>query len=171
MNSGEERIGNDTITLSPSSSSGSRGHRDRAGRDCLPEERLRGERLATAAGLQDVFFQYNSAIFSNEARERLLHAASWLKGESKYRLLIEGHCDERETNAYNLVLGEKPRERYENFLRDQHLDAGRFSVVSYGKERPFLQCPRRSVLPGKSSRPFSRAAIVARGGAPGRPSA
>ena len=134
-NSGEERIGNDTVTLSPSSSSGSRG--GRFGEGLSPEERLRGERLATAAGLQDVFFQYNSAIFSNEARERLLHAASWLKGESKYRLLIEGHCDERGTNAYNLVLGEKRARAVQNFLRDQHLDAGRFSVVSYGKERPF----------------------------------
>ena len=120
MNSGEERIGNDTVTLSPSSSSGSRG--GRFGEGLSPEERLRGERLATAAGLQDVFFQYNSAIFSNEA---------------KYRLLIEGHCDERGTNAYNLVLGEKRARAVQNFLRDQHLDAGRFSVVSYGKERPF----------------------------------
>lgn len=145
LNSGEERIANDMVTLSPSLSSGGGQYRGRqsgtglSGVGLSPEERVRGERLAAAVGLQDVFFGYDSSIFSDESRERLLRAAHWLKEDSRNQLLIEGHCDERGTVAYNLVLGEKRARAVQNFLRDQHLDGSRLTVVSYGKERPFCR--------------------------------
>jgi peptidoglycan-associated lipoprotein len=80
--------------------------------------------------LKDFHFDFDSYNLRAEARDTL-------KSNPAAQIQIEGHCDERGTNAYNLVLGEKRARAVQTFLQDQHLDAGRFSVVSYGKERPF----------------------------------
>jgi len=136
-NSGEERILNDAVVVSPSIPSGGLG--GRYGERLTPQERQQGERLAALAGLEDIFFGYDSATFSNEARERLLHAAQWLQADPKNNLMIEGHCDERGTNDYNLVLGEKRARAVLSFLHDQHLASNRLMLVSYGKERPFCR--------------------------------
>ena len=136
-NSGEERIPNDLVVMSPSMSSGNRKGPYEEGLNA--EERQQGERLAALAGLEDIFFGYDSSTVSSAARERLLHAAQWLQRDTKNKLMIEGHCDERGTNDYNLVLGEKRARAVLNFLRDQRLDGSRLMVVSYGKERPFCR--------------------------------
>ena len=137
-NSGEEQILNDAVVISPSMPSGTRGG-GRYGEGLSPQERQQGERLAALAGLEDIFFGYDSATFSNDARERLLHAARWLQADPKNKLMIEGHCDERGTNDYNLVLGEKRARAVLSFLHDQRLDENRLMMVSYGKERPFCR--------------------------------
>lgn len=136
-NSREERIPNDPVVVSPSMSSGS--HRGPYGEGLSAQERQQGERLAALAELEDIFFSYDSSAVSNAARERLLHAAQWLHRDPKNKLMIEGHCDERGTNDYNLVLGEKRAHAVLNFLRDQRLDGNRLMVVSYWKERPFCR--------------------------------
>jgi peptidoglycan-associated lipoprotein len=135
--SSEERIPNDLVVVSPTMPSGSRG--GPYGEGLSAQERQHGERLAALAGLEDIFFSYDSSIVSNAARERLLHAAQWLQRDPKNKLMIEGHCDERGTNDYNLVLGEKRAHAVLSFLRDQRLDGSRLTVVSYGKERPFCR--------------------------------
>jgi len=137
-NSGEEWIPADAVVISPSIPSGSR-REGRYGEGLSPQERQQGERLALLAGLEDIFFGYDSATFSNEARGRLLHAAQWLQADPKHKLMIEGHCDERGTEDYNLVLGEKRARAVLSFLHDQRLDENRLMIVSYGKERPFCR--------------------------------
>ena len=136
-NSGEERIPNDAVVLSSSAPRGGLG--GRYGEGLSLQERQEGERLAALAGLEDIFFDYDSSVVSNEARTRLLHAARWLQADLKHKLMIEGHCDERGTDDYNLVLGEKRARAVLNFLHDQRLDENRFMMVSYGKERPFCR--------------------------------
>jgi len=54
-------------------------------------------------------------------------------------LKVEGHCDERGTSAYNLVLAEKRAKSVRNYLMELGIKAERFVVVSYGKERPFCK--------------------------------
>ena len=49
---------------------------------------------------------------------------------------IEGHCDERGTNEYNLALGDRRAESAKSFLEDMGIEAYRISTVSYGEERP-----------------------------------
>ena len=137
-NSGEEQILNDAVVISPSMPLGTRGA-GRYSEGLSPQERQQGERLAALAGLEDIFFGYDSATFSNDDRERLLRAARWLQADPKHKLMIEGPCDERGTNDYNLVLGEKRARAVLNFLHDQRLDENRFMMVSYGKERPFCR--------------------------------
>jgi peptidoglycan-associated lipoprotein len=103
-------------------------------------EEIRAEQAAsTAAGLRDVFFAYDSFAITDEGRQALSRAAEWLKANPNIQLKIEGHCDERGTSAYNLVLGEKRAKAVRNYLVELGVGANRLAVVSYGKERPFCK--------------------------------
>ena len=128
----EHRFGTEDIMASPSASpGGSQG-------GLLSKDR---SDLSQVAGLSDVFFDFNSASISEEGRELLLHDAGWMKRHPTKRLVIEGHCDERGTLAYNLVLGEKRARAIQQFLLDQQIEGQRLNVVSYGKEHPFCLDP------------------------------
>jgi peptidoglycan-associated lipoprotein len=83
-----------------------------------------------------VFFDYDSAEISPEGQKALDENAALLKRNATWTVTIEGHCDERGTTAYNLVLGEKRAKAVRNFLVELGISANRLSVVSYGKERP-----------------------------------
>jgi peptidoglycan-associated lipoprotein len=126
-NPSEERVGSGTMLakVDPSSS---------AGRQM---DEIRAEQAASlAAGLQDVFFGYDSWTISEEGRQALTHDAEWMKSNPNALVKVEGHCDERGTAAYNLVLGEKRAKSSRNYLVELGIAANRLSVVSYGKERP-----------------------------------
>ncbi len=101
-------------------------------------EELQREQLATAtAGLQDVFFGFDSWTLTADGRQSLTQAAKWLRANPAKRLTIEGHCDQRGTLSYNFVLGEKRALAIRNYLVELGVDKTRLMVVSYGKERPF----------------------------------
>ncbi len=126
-NPSEERVGSGTMLakVDPSSS---------AGRQM---DELRAEQAASsAAGLRDVFFDYDSWTISDEGRQALNRDAEWMKSNPSPLVKVEGHCDERGTSAYNLVLGEKRAKAARNYLVELGVGANRLSVVSYGKERP-----------------------------------
>lgn len=128
-NPGEERVNGGTMMakLDPSQS----------GRQM---DEIRSEQAAAdAAGLRDVFFGYDSFAISEEGRQALSRDAEWIKGNPGSQLKIEGHCDERGTSAYNLVLGEKRAKAARNYLVELGVSANRLAVVSYGKERPFCK--------------------------------
>jgi len=88
------------------------------------------------ASLQDVFFAYDSWTIPEDGRQALSRDAEWLKSNPSALVKVEGHCDERGTSAYNLVLGEKRSKAARNYLVELGVGANRLSVVSYGKERP-----------------------------------
>ena len=94
------------------------------------------EKAAVEAGLQDVFFGYEQWTLSDAGMDALDHGAAYLNNHPAAVLKIEGHCDERGTSAYNLVLGEKRAKAVRNYLVELGVGANRLSVVSYGKERP-----------------------------------
>jgi peptidoglycan-associated lipoprotein len=72
-----------------------------------------------------------------DAQRALDKNATQLRDASTFDILIEGHCDERGTNAYNLALGEKRAEAAKSYLVSQGIAASRITTVSYGEERPF----------------------------------
>ena|SRR5688572_12959882 len=126
-NPSEERVGGGTMMakVDPSGS---------AGRQM---DEMRAEQAASAAaGLRDVFFAYDSWTISEEGRQALTRDAEWIKANQNALVKVEGHCDERGTSAYNLVLGEKRAKAARNYLVELGVGANRLSVVSYGKERP-----------------------------------
>ena len=68
--------------------------------------------------------------------KRILDAnAAWLKQNANQLVLIEGHCDERGTNEYNLGLGDRRARVTMNYLVGQGVQATRISIISYGEER------------------------------------
>lgn len=101
-------------------------------------EDIRAEQAAAAAaaGLRDVYFAYDSFAISEEGRQVLARNAEWVKGNPGAQLRIEGHCDDRGTSAYNLVLGEKRAKAARNYLVELGVTPNHLSIVSYGKERP-----------------------------------
>jgi peptidoglycan-associated lipoprotein len=100
------------------------------------------ERAAIEAGLQDVFFGYDQWTLSETGMEVLNQDAAYLKDHPGAVLKIEGHCDERGTSDYNMVLGDKRAKAARNYLQEAGISPNQLAIVSYGKERPF--CSERS---------------------------
>jgi peptidoglycan-associated lipoprotein len=88
--------------------------------------------------LQDVHFDFDKYDIRSEDAKILDANASWLKSNQNQLVLIEGHCDERGTNEYNLALGERRAKSAMNYLVSQGVQASRITIISYGEERP--QC-------------------------------
>jgi peptidoglycan-associated lipoprotein len=86
--------------------------------------------------LKDVYFDFDKYdIRAGDARI-LDTNAGWLKSNPDQLVLIEGHCDERGTNEYNLALGERRAKATMNYLVSQGVQATRITIISYGEERP-----------------------------------
>jgi outer membrane protein OmpA-like peptidoglycan-associated protein len=103
-------------------------------------DKIKEEELATAsAGLEDVFFQYDSWTLTAEAKESLERDMGWLANDPSSSLIIEGHADQRGTQAYNMILGKKRAMAIRDYLSQLGVDPSRLSVISYGKDKPFCQ--------------------------------
>jgi len=89
--------------------------------------------------LGDVFFDYDRAELKPEARERLAKNAQWLTANPQFQLTLEGHCDERGTNEYNLALGDRRASAARDYLQSLGVVNTRVKTISYGEERPFCQ--------------------------------
>ncbi len=93
----------------------------------------------TAALLGDVFFDFDRYTIRNDAQAVLESNATWIKNSAARTIVIEGHCDERGTQAYNLVLGEKRAKATQRYLHDLGIPLSRLKTVSYGEMRPFCK--------------------------------
>ena len=94
--------------------------------------------FAAVADLTDVFFDFDKYDIRPSDAKTLDANAGWLKSNPNHLVLIEGHCDERGTNEYNLALGERRAKSTMNYLVSQGVQANRITIISYGEERP--QC-------------------------------
>jgi peptidoglycan-associated lipoprotein len=87
--------------------------------------------------LEDVFFETDRYDLTPEARGVLAKNASWLLQYPTVLMLIEGHCDERNTREYNLALGERRASAVRDYLKSLGIAGDRMRTISYGEERPF----------------------------------
>ena len=87
--------------------------------------------------LSDVYFEFDKSRISDESKQTLAENARQLNDAGSMAITIEGHCDERGTNAYNLALGEKRANAAKDYLVSLGVAAGRITTVSYGEEKPF----------------------------------
>ncbi len=92
--------------------------------------------FTAVAALKDVFFEFDKYDIRAEDAKTLDANATWLKSNAENLVLIEGHCDERGTNEYNLALGERRAKAAMNYLVSQGVQANRITIISYGEERP-----------------------------------
>jgi peptidoglycan-associated lipoprotein len=86
--------------------------------------------------MKDIFFDFDRYDLSADARTILRANADWLKNNPTARVEIEGHCDDRGTNEYNLALGAKRAQAAREYLTTLGVVAGRLSTISYGEEIP-----------------------------------
>ena len=86
--------------------------------------------------LGTVFFDFDSYELKPEARDTLSNNAEWLKMNPDIQVQIEGHCDERGTEEYNLALGERRAAAVKDYLVSMGVDEGRLYTISYGEEVP-----------------------------------
>ena len=86
--------------------------------------------------LKDVNFGYDSYEIPAASQAILRTNAAWLEENANANIEIEGHCDERGTNEYNMVLGAKRAKATKEYLRSLGISESRMSTVSYGEELP-----------------------------------
>ena len=89
--------------------------------------------------LGDIFFDFDRFQIRKDAMPVLEANARWFRANTNKTVLIEGHCDERGTLAYNLVLGEKRARAAKNYLQDLGVLASQLQITSYGETRPFCK--------------------------------
>ncbi len=95
----------------------------------------RQAREAAKRQLTDIYFAFDKWALSSEGMQNLAQNADLLKQSPTVKLLIEGHCDERGSREYNMVLGEKRAQETRRYLESLGMK-NRVTVTSYGKERP-----------------------------------
>lgn len=99
------------------------------------EERTR--RTARRAFLnEDIRFDFDSAVLLPMAEDLLRKKAEWMRKNPGVSATVEGHCDERGTNQYNLALGDRRAASAKTYLINLGIDAARLEAISYGEEQP-----------------------------------
>jgi peptidoglycan-associated lipoprotein len=87
--------------------------------------------------LKDIHFNFDQYDLDSNSKKVLEQNASFLKSNPDMRVEIQGHCDERGTNNYNIALGERRAHSTKKYLVAQGVDSSRVNVISYGEEKPF----------------------------------
>ena len=94
--------------------------------------------LQSVAGLSRVYFAYNQFTLDDESRKVLEKNAAYLKANPTQKIIVEGHCDERGSDEYNLALGERRAVAAKSYLVSLGIPAERLSTISYGEEQPLV---------------------------------
>jgi peptidoglycan-associated lipoprotein len=102
----------------------------------IDEEKAWMERRAAKFEAEGIFFDFDKSFIKLEYRPVLHEKAAFLKDYPDMRVRIEGNCDERGTNEYNLALGDRRSNSAKNFLVSLGIAADRIETISYGEERP-----------------------------------
>jgi peptidoglycan-associated lipoprotein len=95
--------------------------------------------FVASADLRDIHFGFDSYEIGLAEAQVLDTSAQWLRTHPDAVLLIEGHTDERGTNEYNVVLGERRAKASKNYLMSHGIPSGRVTIISYGEERGLCQ--------------------------------
>jgi peptidoglycan-associated lipoprotein len=98
-----------------------------------------GSDSGTINGLQSVFFDYDKASLPEAEKEKLKGNIEWMKKNAGVKMTIEGHCDQRGSNEYNLSLGERRANSVKQMMQSMGVSAARLSTVSFGEEKPLMQ--------------------------------
>ena len=112
----------------------------------LEEQRLQAEEEARQRQMifdarslfinEDIYFEFDRSRLLPDAQDVLKRKAAWLMNNSDVSVVIEGHCDERGTNEYNMGLGDRRAQSAQTFLINLGISTSRLQTVSFGEERP-----------------------------------
>ncbi len=97
-----------------------------------------GSDSGNITGLSSIYFEYDQARLTAEARKQLEQNAEWIKSNPKFTIQIEGHTDSRGSVEYNLSLGERRAKSVKAHLEGLGVESRRMTIISYGEEKPLL---------------------------------
>lgn len=114
---------------------------EKAAQERMVQEERRKEEALVRQEMQDfesdhIYFGFDKSELTAEARDVLVKKAEYLKRNPNYAVRIDGNCDERGTNEYNLALGERRAHAAMDFLATLGVPEDRMSTLSYGEEKP-----------------------------------
>ncbi|MBW2076736.1 MAG: peptidoglycan-associated lipoprotein Pal [Deltaproteobacteria bacterium] len=92
--------------------------------------------MAAQVEAEAIYFDFDRSFIRPEYRPVLAKKAEFLREFPEYNLRIEGNCDERGTNEYNLALGDRRSDSARNYLISLGISPDRIETISYGEERP-----------------------------------
>ncbi|MFN8718099.1 MAG: peptidoglycan-associated lipoprotein Pal [Gemmatimonadaceae bacterium] len=107
-------------------------------RDTMPEynEKVAATRMRL---LETIYFEYDADELRDDARAKLDAKIAVLNANPGLRIKVNGHCDERGSDEYNIALGRRRAEAAKRYLTDRGIDASRIETASFGRERPAVQ--------------------------------
>jgi peptidoglycan-associated lipoprotein len=85
---------------------------------------------------EGIYFDFDKSEIRAEAKAILEKKAAWLRANPSYKVKIEGNCDDRGTNEYNLALGDRRAKAAQKYLNALGISMDRMSTISYGEEKP-----------------------------------
>jgi len=100
-------------------------------------DEARRQDFKSTGNLKDIYFRFDQYDLDDQSRDKLRQNVRYLQANSGAMIEIQGHCDERGTNNYNIALGERRAHSTKMYLVSQGVSARRIHVISYGEERPF----------------------------------
>jgi len=103
----------------------------------MAEEAEQEVAFAPTEELEDIHFRFDQYGLDEASRKTLLTNVTYLHKHPNIQIRIEGYCDERGTNNYNLALGERRANSVKTFLASQGIQEHRLHLISYGEEKPF----------------------------------
>ena len=93
-----------------------------------------------SADLQRIHFDFDKSNIKAEFEPVLQGNAAWMQANPSRDVVIEGHCDERGTDEYNIALGDRRANGSKRYLKSMGVNAGKMSTISYGEEKPSAKC-------------------------------
>lgn len=100
-------------------------------------EEARLQTFSATSDLRDIHFEFDRYDLDDKSRAVLRKNADYLKANPTAKIEIQGHCDERGTNNYNIALGERRAQSTKMYLVSQGVSGSRIHTISYGEEKPF----------------------------------
>ncbi|MDO8643482.1 MAG: peptidoglycan-associated lipoprotein Pal [bacterium] len=100
----------------------------------------KGGKPKVAKGLQKIHFDFDQSDVKAEYKPVMKANAAWAKDHADSKLVIEGHCDERGSDEYNIALGQRRANSAKNYLGSLGVSASRVVTKSYGEEKPAKSC-------------------------------
>lgn len=96
------------------------------------------ETKAAELTLKRIHFDFDQYVLTSESREALENNAAFMRAKPQVNVQIEGHCDERGSDNYNLALGENRARAAMEYLVSLGISPRRLDIISYGEERPLV---------------------------------
>jgi len=137
---GQANIGNGSTgsfsAKNPFASNSGNGSGSGSGMDSgIQESRLQS--FTASSDLKDIHFKFDQYDLDDNSRAVLQKNAEYLKNNPNLHVEVQGHCDERGTNNYNIALGERRAHSTKKYLVAQGVNSRNVHVISYGEEKPF----------------------------------